>query len=865
MFASSLQLVLLLWCLGLNRSETESGESHGAEEPALRNGMLLAAPGNTTDSRSPAAVSEIRTKGATVKGTSSDQLHVQRLFEELTDYRFVFPYVLSGKRKRSLATSVQGSYPHHVSILVEFAGEQLTLDLSRNTVLLPRGFQVSHYDSNGTLVTEQDQEMTQCYYEGSVRGFSGSAVSASTCSGLSALIVLGNRTYVIEHLGEPEHERHLLYRPEDLKSVPGRCGVTNTSPVSALAQDLQHIHRMKRNILQEMKYVEMVLVADNAEYQVYGKSTKAVVKRMLDIANTIDMYYRPFNIRIALIGVEVWTQDQVTVDKKAGKMLTQFLQWRKNSLLPRLYNDNAQLVLGGIFEGGTAGLASFGSICSASHSGGVNLDIHPSILAVSATISHELGHNLGISHDSKELNCQCPDENDGCIMEDAVGFDTPSQFSSCSHDALNRILLHGGGICLYNLPKLELLVGGPVCGNMYVEEGEECDCGKPEDCNDVCCQPSTCTFTAGAECSSTGPCCKECKFLPAGTVCRPKQGECDLPEFCTGQSQDCPNNQYVKDGHTCSEGNLYCSQGTCQSVDQQCQDIWGPGAKSAEKLCYEVTNEQGNKYGNCGQDENNNYIACQSKDVQCGKIQCNGGNATPLRGGSITTVTSSLVYKGVKYSCRAIFATLGDANSDDLVHQGTRCGTSKACLDGKCQNVAMFDVEGCDRTCNNRGICNNNNNCFCNDGWAPPYCNSSGIGGSVDSGPVKDVQKVFTAEPETTTTTTRTTTTTTRTTTEIHQKYKESPAKHSLTTVLLAVLVPLAVLIPIVFTIVWVLKKKRMIFKRTSATAPCAPAGAARSSESTFVFVPDTQSIQNQRPHLAGHAGIQISPPSANL
>ncbi|XP_072112945.1 disintegrin and metalloproteinase domain-containing protein 12-like isoform X4 [Mobula birostris] len=862
MFASSLQLVWLLWCLGLSRAETESEGSHGAEELVLRNAMLLAAPGNTTDSRSPAAASEIRTKGATVKGTSAaaDQLRVERLFEELTDYRFVFPYVLSGKRKRSLAASVQGSDPHHLSILVEFAGEQLTLDLSRNTLLLPRGFQVSHYDSNGTLVTEQDQEMTQCYYEGSVRGFSGSAVSASTCSGLSALIVLSNRTYVIEHLEETEHGRHLLYRPEDLKSVPGRCGVTNTSPVSVLIQDLQHLHRMKRNIVQEMKYVEMVLVADNAEYQVLGKNKDAVVKRMLNIANTMDMYYRPFNIRIALIGVEVWTQDQVTVDRDAGKMLTRFLQWRKSSLLPRLYNDNAQLVLGGIFNGGTAGLASFGSICSTSHSGGVNLDIHSNVLAVSATISHELGHNLGISHDTKERKCQCPGESAGCIMEEAVGFEIPTHFSSCTRDDLNRNLLHGGGMCLYNLPNLKLLVGGQQCGNMYVEEGEECDCGKPEECEDPCCQPSTCKFTAGAECSSMGPCCKDCKFLPAGTVCRPKRGECDLPEFCTGQSQHCPNNHYVKDGQECSKGRLYCSHGTCQSANQQCQGIWGPGAISAEKLCYEVTNEQGSKYGNCGQDENNNYIACQSKDVQCGKIQCKGGNTTPLRGGSITTVTSSLVYGGIKYTCRAIFTTLGDANSDDLVHQGTKCGIGKACLDGKCQDVAVFDVEGCDSTCNNRGICNNNNNCFCDDGWAPPYCNSSGVGGSVDSGPVKGVQKVFTAEPD------QVSETTAGSTTEFHQKDKGSPAKFQMSTVLLAVLVPLMILIAVGFAIMCILKKKKMmIFKRTSATAPSHPAGATRTSENTFVFVYDSQSAHQHRPHLADRAGIQVSPPTANL
>lgn len=51
------------------------------------------------------------------------------------------------------------------------------------------------------------------------------------------------------------------------------------------------------------------------------------------------------------------------------------------------------------------------------------------------------------------------------------------QFSSCSAADLSVSLLHGGGMCLFNVPQPESLLGGPRCGNMYVEKGEECDCG----------------------------------------------------------------------------------------------------------------------------------------------------------------------------------------------------------------------------------------------------------------------------------------------------------------------------------------------------------------------------------------------------
>ncbi|XP_078061935.1 disintegrin and metalloproteinase domain-containing protein 12-like, partial [Mustelus asterias] len=394
-----------------------------------------------------------------------------------------------------------------------------------------------------------------------------------------------------------------------------------------------------------------------------------------------------------------------------------------------------------------------------------------SILGLSATLAHEMGHNLGISHDTDSRDCNCADREAGCIMEEALGFKSPKTFSSCSRQDYEGSLLVGRGSCLYNRPNVDQLVGGPECGNLYVERGEECDCGKPAECSNFCCEASTCKLKPGAECSSTGACCKNCLFLPAATICRPPRGECDLPEFCTGNSSDCPVNVFLKDGHTCSNGNLYCSDGICQSADKQCQEIWGEGATSAEDLCYQVTNEEGNEFGNCGKDENDKYIKCQSQDVACGKIQCKGGGSKPIRGGNLDIVTTRLTVNGVKYVCRGTYSSFFDSSSPDLVQQGTKCGGNKACIDTKCQNVMLFNVQSCDQTCNNKGVCNSEGHCHCEEGWAAPYCAVKGIGGSIDSGPINSTD---TAE---------TTITQRSFVTEFQQSTQESPATSPETTI----------------------------------------------------------------------------------
>ncbi|KAK0149025.1 Disintegrin and metalloproteinase domain-containing protein 12 [Merluccius polli] len=385
-------------------------------------------------------------------------------------------------------------------------------------------------------------------------------------------------------------------------------------------------------------------------------------------------------------------------------------------------------------------MASQSSMCSRDRSGGVNVDHLVSVLGVASTVAHELGHNLGMSHDTAERHCQCQNEPrlGGCIMEPSTGFMPGQQFSSCSAKDLRLSLVHGGGMCLFNVPQPERLLGGARCGNLYVERGEECDCGLLEECDDPCCNASTCRLQPGAQCSAHGTCCEDCKLRSAGWACREPLGECDLPEFCTGISPHCPANVFLQNGEPCEDSASYCFGGTCASLNSQCQMLWGANASHAPPLCFSSVNKQGNKYGNCGQTSNGSYVPCRSADVLCGKLQCQGGSERPVLSTSAEILTTKVQFNHSDLVCRGTYLDLGDDVSDPAsVAQGTACGPHKACLEQKCQDVSVFRVEECRVKCSGHGVCNSNMNCHCEVGWAPPDCRYAGHGGSVDSGPAQ--------------------------------------------------------------------------------------------------------------------------------
>lgn len=124
------------------------------------------------------------------------------------------------------------------------------------------------------------------------------------------------------------------------------------------------------------------------------------------------------------------------------------------------------------------------------------------VMSFSSIVAHELGHNLGMNHDDGR-NCKCDVTH--CIMNSGATWvffvysllqisvcceifvltrffvlSGSRNFSSCSADDFEKMILNSGGRCLLNVPRPDEAYSAPFCGNKLVDVGEECDCGSEE-------------------------------------------------------------------------------------------------------------------------------------------------------------------------------------------------------------------------------------------------------------------------------------------------------------------------------------------------------------------------------------------------
>uniref|UniRef100_A0A672NXK0 ADAM metallopeptidase domain 19 n=1 Tax=Sinocyclocheilus grahami TaxID=75366 RepID=A0A672NXK0_SINGR len=225
----------------------------------------------------------------------------------------------------------------------------------------------------------------------------------------------------------------------------------------------------RRDVSSSMKYVELMVVADHAEY------------------------YKSLNIRVALIRLEIWNdQDKITVTNNPYSTLGAFLAWRRKQL-PQLPNDNAQLVTSFLF-------------CLA--------------VGVAATMAHEMGHNFGMSHDSPGC-CLAQPEDGGCIMAAATGDPFPRVFNPCNQKELKQFHCFPSHL----LPRSECAHG--VCCH-------ECKLKTPG----VMCRPPSGSCDLPEYCDGKSESCPANFYLVDGSSCTGGSAYC-YTGICLTLEQQC--------------------------------------------------------------------------------------------------------------------------------------------------------------------------------------------------------------------------------------------------------------------------------------------------------------------------------------
>uniref|UniRef100_A0A8C7QKJ6 ADAM metallopeptidase domain 28 n=1 Tax=Oncorhynchus mykiss TaxID=8022 RepID=A0A8C7QKJ6_ONCMY len=546
--------------------------------------------------------------------------------EGVRDYEVVRPIRLHTLRKRE--TEV------HLSPVLPSCTGAVLLEL------LTKDYSETYYTEDGTPVTSTPQDMDHCYYHGSIVDDSESMVSMSTCDGLSGYFRTAAQRYLIEPLSGGDDGDHAVLKYEDQSSKPMLCGVTNSTwnedYPSITSRSPMHRDRVSVVLVCTLKHIASIPF----QYKKMESNRGELRKRIFEVVNFVNMVYKPLNTFIALVGLEVWSDsDKISVTAPAGATLDAFTTWRNNDLVKTKPHDNAHLISGIDFEGSTVGLAFIGTLCSG-HSAGVVQDHNPRAIAVGATLAHEMGHNLGMNHDDSSA-CAC--SGNSCVMAGALSWDIPKSFSSCSSLSYDQFLNNRNPECLLNKPDYRNVESTPVCGNGFLERGEECDCGSLE-------------------------------IMASSTECRRKHDDCDLAEYCTGNSAVCPEDVFSVNGISCDRGRGYCRNGQCPQHHDQCVKMYGPSAEKATTYCYNQ-NTRGLYYAYCRRPSQDQFIPCQSQDVQCGKLFCKNGNDDPNYG------------RMVKFSdCKATF--YGDHTSDfGQVNTGTKCNDGKVCSKNECVDL----------------------------------------------------------------------------------------------------------------------------------------------------------------------------------
>ncbi|XP_008535957.2 disintegrin and metalloproteinase domain-containing protein 21-like [Equus przewalskii] len=653
-------------------------------------------------------------------------------------WRYISSEVVIPRKELQSGKGVQ--MPGWVSYSLRFGGQRHVIHMRRKKLFVPRHLLLMTQDDQGALQVDSPFIPQDCYYLGYLEEIPLSVVTVETCyGGIEGIMKLDDLAYEIKPLKDSQRFEHIVSQIVADTNATGpayRLGYKeDRDPLFSQANASAEPRLSSRVFASHYGSIKALVMTSNRMYRVYNNVSKCATF-LIHLSTIIDSIWRGLDLGMFLTAIVIFDQRDPADMNDHRVPGSAFYNYFSNTLY-RAMSPHSSLIVKRDGPHELQFSPGIYSMCKAQNLIMLGaLGRHYLLLAIIA--SQQIGRSFGLYFDESTCVCQ---RRTTCIMyRYPVMTDA---FSNCSFLHTQHILGNDVSLCVFFTQRVYLnkSLTQDRCGNHVVEETEQCDCGSFKQCYSSPCCNSNCRFTTGSACD-TGRCCTNCTFSPVGTLCRPIQNICDLPEYCRGLSSKCPNNVYMQDGTPCTEDG-YCYRGNCTDRSIHCKEIFGGKAVNAPRSCYEI-NKRANRFGHCRRAEMTyRFGSCANADILCGRLQCINVTHLPQLQEHVAFHQSLIL----DHLCFGVGSHRGTGTTDvGPVRDGSLCDSGRYCQNSYCNgSIEAMNYDCTPEKCNLRGVCNNLRHCHCHEGWEPPRCLQKGAGGSVDSGPPPRKQRKVTA------------------------------------------------------------------------------------------------------------------------
>jgi len=605
-------------------------------------------------------------------------------------------YSLNHRSKRSFPVDDDDNATTYHYIM-DFSGEQLHLQVKRNTKFMAPDLQLETHDKEGRQIRKPVSRKS--FVTGKVASDSDSVVALSVTDGLTGIVRRSRGTFFIHPLpahlarhvkGKGQAIPHLVYRRSplegsDCQTKPDKIALTKRDD---LATKRQLQEQSSDNGITD-KYLEVALLADEQIVARHGNMAEDFLLLTGSITDGIfqDATIGNIKINFVITRLVLITNAELGIDPSDASIrhtavLAKVAEWARNNN-NNDQSDSLQFDVAVFIRSERSGaLARYGGICKNNDVASV---VRENGLQTAYVIAHEVAHNLGVGHDSASKGCPNLVNIMSTVFQGGPG---SVEWSSCSMKTIQDFLVSSNSVCLDDVPSSTRPTPSSVFQSMLpgqqIDADEQCEIQYGVGYKRC---PQRKTECSSLYCTDDGRNCRSLVFRPLdGTACGFRswciKGECvdnGSPMTNGGWSEW---SDYTACTPSCDGGVRYRER-TCTNPPPQNggDDCHGPS-----KAFWEI----------CNSDIECDWSEPSFREQQCKQINSNYTVYYPPNANPCTLVCR---IKNVGYP-------------HGYVIDGTRCSKERydydVCIQGQCQEVGCDHILHSGKAKDRCGICNGN-------------------------------------------------------------------------------------------------------------------------------------------------------------